>query len=169
MFHIVIDGYNYLNKIRHTPIDASSSIDILRKAILDRLARYKKKKHIKFTVVFDAYNSPFLTRQRENYMGIDVIYSKKEETADDIIIDMIRGRPSRLIVVTSDRKIIDEAKLKGVTFLTPSRFDVLMEEEKGHPLYGKDEEEDERREKKKGNPRRLPKKIRKAIKTVEEL
>jgi len=169
MQHIVIDGYNYLNRIRATPIDTSSSIEILRKAILDRLVRYKKIKTMRLTVVFDAYNSYSVTRQREEYMGIDIVYSKKHETADDVIIDLIRKRPSGLIVVTSDRKIIDEAKFHGVSFLTPSGFDALMHREQCACEKAEADEGQCRRGKKAGNPKRLPKKVRRALKNIGKI
>ncbi len=165
MPHIVIDGYNYINRIRPSGISISANLELQRRYLLERLALYKKQKPNKITVVFDAYKGISLTRQRENYKGIDVVYTKENETADDVLIEWIRKKPSGLIVVTSDRAIIDEAKKYGIAFITPVKMEELM--------MGNDYEEDYKEEnikiEKKGNPRRLPKKLRKAGKAISKI
>jgi uncharacterized protein len=165
MAHIVVDGYNYMMRTVASSALDSSNMDLLRRTVLEKLARYKKRKGAKVTVVFDAYNSCSPTRQRENYLGIDVVYSRENETADDVIIGWIReGRPG-MVVVTSDRAIIDEAKRSGIAFLTPHGLQEVIAGE----ARGKDEDLNEDRDvqpMKRGNPRKLPKKLRKATKTI---
>ncbi|MBP8625727.1 MAG: NYN domain-containing protein [Syntrophorhabdales bacterium] len=164
MPHIVIDGYNYINRIISSGIHSSASLEIIRDYLLDKLASYKRQKPNKITVIFDAYRGFSLTRQHENYRGINIVYTKENETADDVIIEWIRKKPSGLIVVTSDRAIIEEAKRYGITFITP----VKMEEVMMGGDYEEDYEDDHRRGKK-GNPKRLPKKLRKAGKTISKI
>lgn len=149
-------------------MDGGSNLDMLRRSLLDRLSQYKRQKGVKITVVFDAYNSFSPGRQRENYKGIDVVYSKEGETADDVIIGWIREKRAGIIVVSSDRAIIDEAKQHGVAFTTPQGMEALMTE----GAFGKAAESDEigsQPAKKKGNPRKLPKKLRKATKTLGKI
>jgi predicted RNA-binding protein with PIN domain len=168
MTHIVIDGYNYMMKIISPGVQNGSQGETLRRTVLERLARYKKKKGSRITVVFDAYNSMSPGRQRENYLGIDVVYSKENETADDVIIGWIREGRGNIAVVTSDRAIIDEAKKAGVAFMLPQRLDLMIMEE----MTGKRDdfiEEDDQSSPKKGNPRKLPKKLRKAAHTMSKL
>jgi predicted RNA-binding protein with PIN domain len=168
MPHLIIDGYNYLNRIRTSPVSDGSNLDALRRALLDKLVRYKKHKGAKITVVFDAYKSYSLGRQKEIYKGIDVVYSKENETADDVIIGWIRERRAGIIVVTSDRAIIDEAKRCGVPFITPPGLESLIAD--GVSDKGIDEAGEEiYQEKKKGNPRKLPKKLRKATKVLGKI
>ncbi|MBP1747966.1 MAG: hypothetical protein H6Q52_505 [Deltaproteobacteria bacterium] len=165
--HIVIDGYNYIHRINGSAVAVGASMDLLRRDFLEKCARYKKIRSARITVVFDAYDSFSAGRHSENYRGIDVIYSKEDETADDVIIGWIRKRPASLIVVSSDRAIIDEAKSRGVSFLTPVKFAEMLT----FPAYGPDEEEDypDNARRKKGNPRKLPKKVRKAVKGIDKL
>ena len=75
-----------------------ANLELQRKSLLDRLVLYKKQKPNKITVVFDAYRGFSLTRQRENYKGIDVVYTRENETADDVMIEWIRKKPSGIIV-----------------------------------------------------------------------
>lgn len=142
-------------------------MDLLQRDFLEKCARYKKIRSIRISVVFDAYGSFSPGRHSENYRGIEVIYSKEGETADDVIIGWIRKRPASLYVVSSDRAIIDEAKLRGVSFLTPVKFAEMLSSR----AYEPDEEEDypDTSRPKKGNPRKLPKKIRKAVKGIDKL
>jgi uncharacterized protein len=168
MAHFVIDGYNYINRARNTAV-GETNLDMLRRTFLDKLFQYKKAKGVKITVVFDAYNSYSLTRQRESYKGIDVVYSKENETADEVMIGWIRQKRAGMVVVTSDRAIIDEAKAHGVPFLTSVKLAEMMAAPS--PSFGKDEEDDygPAQGTRKGNPRKLPKKLRKVTKAIDKL
>jgi len=162
--HIVIDGYNYINRIKPGDVQNNANLEMLRNYLLERLFNYKRQKPNKITVIFDAYKSPSLTRQRENYKGIDVIYTKENETADELIIEWIRRKPSGMVVVTSDRAIIDEAKRYGIAFITPTKMEDLIG---GY----KNEDEEDRTSKtiKKGNPKKLPKKLRKVTRDISKI
>ncbi|MCX7965932.1 MAG: NYN domain-containing protein [Syntrophorhabdaceae bacterium] len=164
MAHIVIDGYNYINRIRPAGMHDGTNLEVLRKHLLEKLVYYKKQKPNRITVVFDAYKSFSPTRQRENYKGIDVIYTKENETADEFIIQWIRKRPSGLVVVSSDRAILDEAKQCGIAFITPTKMEEFM---LGYETEDYDSEN--LKTTKKGNPKKLPKKIRKATKILSKI
>jgi uncharacterized protein len=165
--HIIIDGYNYIHRINGSAVQKGASMDLLQRDFLEKCARYKKMHSARVTVVFDAYASHSPGRHSENFRGVDVMYSKEGETADDVLIEWTRRRPAGIVVVSSDRAIIDAAKSNGVTFLTPVKFAEML----SSPAYGPDEEEDypDPSRSKKGNPRKLPKKVRKAVKGIDKL
>ena len=171
MAHFIIDGYNYINRARSENARGDASLDMLRRLFLDRLFKYKKERGAKITVVFDAYNSISLGRQRENHKGIDVVYSSRNETADEVIIGWIRQKRAGMVVVTSDRAIIDEAKAHGVPFLTSVKLAEMMAQADARPAgHPREEDDDETHHgKKKGNPRKLPKKLRKVVKAIDKL
>lgn len=168
MPHIIIDGYNYIHRTRSSGIQADTNLDMVRRAFLDKLVQYKKQKGVRITVVFDAYNSFSTGRQRENYKGVDVVYSRENETADDVMIGRIREKKAGMIIVTSDRAIIDEAKRYGVAFIVPAKLEMMIFQ----AGISKDEEvveEEAYSVRKKGNPRKLPKKLRKASKVISKI
>ncbi len=169
MAHLVIDGYNYLNRLKSESIRGDANLDMLRRTVLERLFQYKKTKGGKITVVFDAYRSFSLTRQRESYKGIDVVYSRENETADEVMIAWIRQRSAGMVVVTSDRAIIDEAKAHGVPFLTPVKLNEMMAEAAYSFVKGEDDDYGPSQGVKRGNPRRLPKKLRGVKKAIDKL
>ena len=114
---------------------------------------------------FDAYKSLSPGRQRENYLGIDVVYSRENETADDVIIGWIRERRPGMIVVTSDRAIIDEAKKSGIAFITPQKLEEMIID----GMSGKDEapdDEDEGVSREKGKSEKASEETEKATRTI---
>lgn len=143
------------------------NLELLRRELLERLVRYKRDRGVRITAVFDARGGYNLSRQRENYKGIDVVYAGDGETADDVIIGWIRERRSGRIIVTSDRAIIDEAKKVGVPFMTPVAMEQSLVGGKEVPIG--DRNEDDFRRSKKGNSRKLPKKLRKATKSINKI
>ena len=142
---------------------------MLRRTFLDKLFQYKKAKGAKITVVFDAYKSYSLTRQRESYKGIDVVYSKENETADEVMIGWIRQKRAGMVVVTSDRAIIDEAKAHGVPFLTSVKLAEMMGSAVSFVRKGEEDDYEPSQGARRGNPRKPPKKLRKVTKAIDKL
>ena len=158
---LLIDGYNLLKRSAIAALFDAADLDSAREYLLERLFEYKKEKGIQAVVVFDAPLGFSLSRTKERYKGIEVIYSRQGESADQVIIEAIRGRQPGLVVVTSDRAIIDEAKRHGVAFITPDRLEASMD--------GEPDEERERGTEKKGNPRKAPKNLRKARRAIKKV
>lgn len=156
--HLLIDGYNYIGRTSLAGMFGLSDSEVARDHLLDQLVEYRKEKRAKITVVFDAYAGVHLFRSRTNYKGIEVIYSGRDETADDVIRQLIRTRPAGLVVVSSDRALIDEAKRHGVVFMVPGRLEAA--------LTGEAEQEEAHGPARKGTARKLPKRVRKARRTL---
>ncbi len=160
--HLLIDGYNFLKQSAMAAFLDPSDLESGRRYLLDELSRYKKEKKIRITVVFDATQGLSLGRKKEGYRGIEVIYSKQGETADEVMMETIRTRQPGLLVVTFDRAILDEAKKHAVPFTTPARLEAAL-------TGGSSDEGDEGRTEKKGNPRRAPKGVRRARRAMKKL
>ena len=156
--HLLIDGYNYIGRTSLAGIFGPADPGLARDYLLDQLVEYRKEKGAKITVVFDAYAGVHLFRSRTNYKGIEVIYSGRDETADDVIKQLIRTRPAGLVVVSSDRALIDEAKRHGVVFMVPGRLEAA--------LTGEPDEEAAHGPERKGTARKLPKRVRRARRTL---
>jgi predicted RNA-binding protein with PIN domain len=159
--HLLIDGYNYIGRTALAGMFGASDPETARDHLLDQLVEYRKEKGARITVVFDAYAGVHLFRSRTNYKGIEVIYSGRDETADDVIRQSIRTRPAGLVVVSSDRALIDEAKRYGVVFMVPGRLETA--------LAGESDEEAAHGSERKGTGRKLPKRVRKARRTLNKV
>ena len=162
MTHLLIDGYNFVKQSALAAMLDPFDLESARRYLLDELSRYKKEKRIRITVVFDAAEGFSLGRKKEGHRGVEVIYSKQGETADDVMMETIRTRQAGLLVVTFDRAIIDEAKKHSVAFMTPVRLEAALN-------GGAPDDEDNVRTEKKGNPRKAPKGIRRARRAVKKI
>lgn len=178
--HILIDGYNL---IRQSGVFRSldrKSLEAGRNALIHSLAAYKKQTGHRMTVVFDAWEGGFLTEERDRHGGIHCLYSRKGETADDLIKRMIEGRKEEFVVVTSDRAIADFASRRGVAAIASPVFESRLQRAEtarnGDGRCEKDEPDEEERDdgsaagtKKKGASRRLSKKQKKAQSIFKKL
>jgi predicted RNA-binding protein with PIN domain len=158
---LLIDGYNVLNRGAVGASFDATDLEGARGYLLERLFEYKREKRIQVAIVFDATQGVSLSRKKASYKGIEVIYSKQGETADQVIIEVIQKRQSGLVVVTSDRAIIDEAKRHGIAFITPDRLAASMN--------GGEDDDRETRTDKKGNPHKAPKNLRKARRAIRKV
>jgi predicted RNA-binding protein with PIN domain len=124
--HIIIDGYNlihHLNRQRSPSPDLQS----LRQGLIEVLSVYKKKKHHRITVVFDGTNAPVIWQHRDRIKGIDVKFSSNGESADTVIKRMAARERQKILVVSSDREILDFATSSGAaTISSPHFFEKLI-------------------------------------------
>jgi predicted RNA-binding protein with PIN domain len=145
-----------------------------REALIHQLASYKRARGHEITVVFDGWQSGNLTENQQWQRGILVIYSRRDERADEVIKRMARRFGNGAVVVTSDREVVRFAETAGATAVSSEEFDgrmgmaVVMEEK------GVDTEEAERGivrrgTKKKGPARRPSKSRRRAIERLKKL
>jgi len=159
--HLIIDGYNL---IKQSPtLSRLDAIDMEkgRDELINRLIPYKKiKKHI-ITVVFDGCKGGGLKQEKIRDRGIDIIFSKKGEEADDVIKKMVGVMREKMVVVTSDREIADFSERRGAAVILSPEFEMKMEmavfsDKKGlnEEIY---DEPETAHAKKKGPSRRLKK------------
>lgn len=165
--HIIVDGYNLIG----VKAGLRGDIESKRRELIDLLARYKDTKGYSITVVFDGWQGGQAREERDRINGIDIIYSRRGEKADEVIKRLIQQKGS-CIVVSSDREVAGFADVRGGTAITSGVFHKKIEEairpkDKKGPAYFNENEKEEAEEeekittRKKGNPRRPSKLERK--------
>lgn len=173
--HLLVDGYNLigLNKSLSSKVNLQS----LREDLLNKLSLYKKSKIHKITVVFDGSHSDNTCRTIENIYGIKVIYSKQNETADDIIKEIVENseNPGEILVVTSDNELKNAVRVEGVSITgsdtlakrlkSYNQSDKHLSKSEYMEKYIKGYNEEEDISNKKGNPDK-PKKNKKFQKSL---
>lgn len=161
--HVIIDGYNLLaavERVRSLPFETA------RETLLRDLAAYRQRKGHALTVVFDAWQRKRGIEEHEHRLGVHVIYSKRGERADQIIQRLAQDYGPDCAVVSSDREIRNRAAASGAFVLEAREFaeklqtlspslrtphkELDVSDEKGLP----------RGQGKPGNPRKLPKAVR---------
>ena len=177
--HIIIDGYNLIRQSDALRRYERFSLEAGRNALIRSVSHYKKQRGHKVTVVFDGWQGGPVEEERDKLSGIDIIYSRKGEKADEVIKRMVKERAEEIIVVTSDRDIADFVSRRGGTTISSQEFDELMGRTKtaptGHARHTEErsdkEEDDETRAdaKKKGPSRRLSRKKKSAMERIRKL
>ncbi|WP_455378832.1 NYN domain-containing protein [Petrachloros mirabilis] len=162
--HLIIDGYNLLAAIRRFALEKRASSETERELLLGELAVYSRQKGHAVTVVFDGWQQGQLIEGREHRMGLQVIYSKRGERADQVIQRLAREYGTDCAIVSSDREIIHHAGGCGAFVLGAPEFAAKLEAV-GHggntvtykELDPGEDAPSKRGRHKKGNPRKLPK------------
>jgi len=168
--HLIIDGYNLLHVTRSLTHLSSVQLRWERDRLMDQLSAYQKLKPSGMTVVFDGWLGGWATEKREIHKGIEVIYSRLGEKADEVIKRLVREEGSGAIVVTSDREISRFAERIDAAVIPSEQF-----QEKLEGCYSKvegsfeEDGEEEKGAKKKGLSRRPSKKERRARAALKKL
>ena len=159
--HLIIDGYNLLGA------QSAAKSEIARESLLHDLAAYRHRKGHPLTVVFDGWQQGYPVEHREHRAGVQVIFSRRGEKADQVIQRLAREYGSACALVSSDHEIVATARAHGATVMTAQLFMSKLAASglSSGPIQGKelDSGEDERPRRgpeKKGNPRKLPKAVR---------
>jgi hypothetical protein len=113
----LIDGYNLAHAMglliaRSGP----RALEPARRALVAHLAEHADPAGL--TVVFDAANAPPGTPPEQDYLGVRVLFPRKQ-SADDVIEDLIRDDPCphELAVVSDDRRLREAARRRGCVSL----------------------------------------------------
>ena len=119
----IIDGFNLAFKIQN--ISQSIKNGNIGKAITQLVHFVNSKVNIstsKVIIVFDGQDDNQPKKAKLN--GVDILFSKKPQSADDIVRDFVRKTDNinNWTIVTSDNEIIYTAKDHGAETMKSSDF-----------------------------------------------
>jgi predicted RNA-binding protein with PIN domain len=161
--HIIIDGYNLVRQSKALSRLDRADITRGREALIERLAIYRRFKPHRMTVVFDGIGAQALSPRRDRMRGIEIVFSRGGETADAVIGRMARQEGDTALVVSSDLAVVRNAQACGAAVIESTEFEARMAMasalEAGEPA---EDNQQPRRvsTRKKGEGRRLPKRLR---------
>lgn len=159
--HLIIDGYNLLHADRSLINLNSIDLQRERERLIDRLSTYQKVKDCALTVVFDGWQEGWGTETKEKKKGIEVIFSKLGEKADEVIKRLAKEKGSGAVVITSDREVGRFVQKMDVAVISSEQFRERLENVSFH-TFEESPREEESGAKKKGPARRLSKKEKRA-------
>jgi predicted RNA-binding protein with PIN domain len=168
--HLIIDGYNLLHVNRSLIRLNSTQLQWERDHLIEQLSAYQKLKPCGITVVFDGWQGGWSTEKRERKGGIEIIFSRLEEKADEVIKRLAKEKGSGAIVITSDRDVARFAERMAVSVISSEQFREKLEvsANKFEDIF-EEEEEEEKGIKKKGLSWRLSKKEKRARAALKKL
>jgi predicted RNA-binding protein with PIN domain len=173
--HIIIDGYNLIRQSDSLRRHEKQSLEAGRRALILRLAEYKRKKGHRITVVFDGWEKGPAMEERDRQENIGIIYSRRGEKADDVIKRLADNSSEETIIISSDREIASYVTRHGKTALSSTEFEMLMfkaiTESEGNDFAAdkEDDDENDHHSSKKGPAKRLPRARRHAQTKIKKL
>jgi hypothetical protein len=170
---LAIDGYNFIKRTPNLRKLEEIELQKAREGLVGQLAQYKKIRGHSIIVVFDGWQAGSLAGHRERSRGIEVIFSRVGEKADDVLKRLAAEKREGITIVTSDNDVAFYAERKGSAVVSVSEFEDRMEMAKYLDTKGGIEESDAHKRfadtTKKGPSRRLAKSQRKAIAKAKKL
>lgn len=167
---LIIDGYNLLHVDRPLIQFNSAQLQRERDRLVDQLSAYGNLKQQEIIVVFDGWQGGWYTEKKEMKKGVEIIFSKLGEKADEVIKRLIREKGSGAIVITSDHDISRYAARMAVAVIPADQFVKKME-----GAFNKIEDnsenlgEERAGQKRKGPSRRLSKKEKRKLAALKKL
>ena len=166
--HLLVDGYNLVGSAGMAVPAGSGRLEAARETLLKNLAGYRQRKGHAITVVFDGWQGGLGAEHREFQSGVEVVYSKRGERADQVIQRLARLYGRDCAVVSSDHEVVNSARAAGAFVIGAAEFRAKLQERPspGPRLAFKELDRGEaevvkRSKDKGGNPRKLPKSQRK--------
>jgi hypothetical protein len=156
---IVVDGYNLIRQSPSLSQIEEQDLEAGRRELVRRLSDYQRRKRHQVVVVFDGAEGGHSSQKQEWMQGISITFSRRGETADEVIKRLAAAGRGGVVIVTSDRELAGFAERQGATAIRAEDFERKMmgyreSFEKNDPVA---EEKDRIFRKKKGAARRLPK------------
>lgn len=161
MARILIDGYNLMAKVD----GRAGSLEARREGLLHLLSQFRTGRGHAITVVFDGERGDWPTESAMRFQGMDVVFSRMGEKADDVIKRMVEETREEWLVISSDREVASYAETCGHTAIRSEDFmgrlrnarASLNAEKPDHAEKTEEDEDTVTASKKKGNPRKLSK------------
>jgi predicted RNA-binding protein with PIN domain len=167
--HLIIDGYNLLH-VDRIPIHLNTAqLQRDRDRLIDQLSAYRSLRPMEITVVFDGWQGGWPSEKRERTKGIELVYSKLGEKADEVIKRLVREKGAGVTVISSDRELSRYAEKMAVAAVPSDRFKEKMENALLRGEKDFQEEEERTGEKKKGPSRMLSKKDKRMRSALKKL
>jgi predicted RNA-binding protein with PIN domain len=171
--HLIIDGYNLIRRSPSLSILDRQDLESGRNELIRRLALYKRMKSLPITVVFDGSHPMSPSPVRGSQQGIHVVFSRKGQTADEVIIRMAGQIREKAIVVTSDRQVQAAVERYATTVVPSEDFEKKIEMALRAGQKGMDDHTTDpieaRGTRKKGPSKRLPRAARRAQRQIRKL
>jgi len=168
---VLIDGYNLVAEL--WGMGSGSAAIARQRDDLIRLLAGRGGGAVE--VVFDGWREGQVHGGSERSSGIDVTYSPRGVTADEVIADKVRERGPGTLVVTSDREVARASRAAGADVADAATYAArlrLPPRSHGPPETAPERDEDagwSGNTAKKGNPRKAKKRDRALRRRLEKL
>ena len=131
--HLLVDGYNLVGSAGMAVPAGAGRLEAAREALLQNLAGYRQRKGHAITVVFDGWQGGLGAEHREFRSGVEVVYSKRGERADQVIQRLAGLYGKDCAVVSSDHEVVNAARAAGAFVIGAPEFRAKLQERSSSP------------------------------------
>lgn len=131
--YLIVDGYNIIFAWDELKALAQEDLAAARQQLMELLANYCAYKKREVVLVFDGYKVKGGAGERLRYHGLNVVYTKENETGDQYMETMAAqiGKNDRVWVATSDSLIQLAAVRSGVLRMSARELKLEVEAANG--------------------------------------
>ena len=114
--YIIVDGYNVIHAWEDLAKTAENDLEAARRHLCNRLSSYAGYKKCRLVVVFDGYKVKGNPGEKGEFSGIQVVFTKENETADAYMEALVAriGSNYNVRVATSDALVQISSLRSGV-------------------------------------------------------
>jgi uncharacterized protein len=134
---IIVDGYNLIRQWPELAMLDRTDLQEGREGLVRELSAYQRVRRHEITVVFDGQAETAEGGHRAG--GVKVRYSRRGETADDVIARLAAESPAGTVVVSSDHEVQAAAKRQGAAAISAREFMTRIESSRMAELKGEEE------------------------------
>jgi predicted RNA-binding protein with PIN domain len=125
--YLIADGYNLIFAWDALAETAKNDISAARRQLCDRLSSYAAYKKCRLVVVFDGYKQKGNPGEKEQFLGIQVVYTRENQTADAYMEALVAQiGPSYNVRVASSDALVQLGSLRSGVLRVSARE--LLEE-----------------------------------------
>jgi predicted RNA-binding protein with PIN domain len=127
--HIIVDAYNVIFSTIRYGTTTGRGLKAARYDLFRDMAEYRRARGHSITLVFDATKSGEEERTSGRQEGINVVFTRRGETADEVIIELVeKSAGAERVVVTSDTVVRRGAERRGAAVMDAETFVRRLEE-----------------------------------------
>ena len=121
---VLVDGYNVLQNWPQFAHELTGRFDLARDRLIRMIANFAAYQGHRVIVVFDAQKRNLRQVARKKQDGIEIVYTKQKQTADDYIIEWIQRYKGdeHIEVITSDVALSTIVQRLGASVRTTFEF-----------------------------------------------
>jgi len=165
----VIDGFNFLRQSHDLVLVEAKNLEKAKQVLVQRLKTFADFSGEPILCVFDATGSVEFHRREESFGKVRFLFTRGGETADEVIIEIAAQKKQAVIVVSSDREVVQNSEKSGASTMSSQSFDRLLHRLLMGPLEQEESEsfDPKKGTQKKGPAHRRPKKERKVASKIK--
>ncbi len=111
--YLLVDGYNIIFAWSELKSLAKEDLESARSKLLDSLIKYQGVRKCQVIVVFDAYNVKGNIEEIQNFQGINVVYTKEAQTADQYIEKFAHDNQKKYDITVASSDGLQQIIIRG--------------------------------------------------------